>query len=82
MDINLSKLLELVMGREAWSTQASQSIGASALASVFPMNIQGWYPLGLTGFISLQSKGLSRVVWINVSYKDYYEHEKLQGVGL
>ena len=38
-----------------------QSIGASALASVLPMNIQGWFPLGLTGFISLQSKGLLRV---------------------
>ena len=36
-------------------------IGASALASLLPMNIQGWFPLGLTGFISLQSKGLSRV---------------------
>ena len=38
-----------------------QSIGASASASVLPMNIQDWYPLGLTGWISLQSKGLSRV---------------------
>ena len=38
-----------------------QSIRASASASVFPMNIQGWFPLGLTGLISLQSKGLSRV---------------------
>ena len=38
-----------------------QSIGASASASVLPMNIQGWFPLGLTGWISLQSKGLSRV---------------------
>ena len=38
-----------------------QRIGASALASVFPMNIQDWFPLGLTGWISLQSKGLSRV---------------------
>ena len=37
------------------------SIGASASASVLPMNIQGWLPLGLTGLISLQSKGLSRV---------------------
>ena len=37
------------------------SIGASASASVFPMNIQDWFPLGLTGLISLQSKGLSRV---------------------
>ena len=37
-----------------------QSIGVSA--SVFPMNIQDWVPLGWTGWISLQSKGLSRVV--------------------
>ena len=37
------------------------NIGASASASVLPMNIQGWFPLGLTGWISLQSKGLSRV---------------------
>ena len=36
-----------------------QSIGASA--SVLPMNIQGWFPLGLTGLISLESKGLSRI---------------------
>ena len=38
-----------------------QSIGASASASVLPMNIQGWFPLGWTGWISLLSKGLSRV---------------------
>ena len=38
-----------------------QNIGASASASVLPMNIQGLFPLGLTGLISLQSKGLSRV---------------------
>ena len=38
-----------------------QCIGASASASVLPMNIQDWFPLGLTGLISLQSKGLSRV---------------------
>ena len=37
-----------------------QSIGASASASVLPMNIQGWFPLGLTGLISLVSKGLPR----------------------
>ena len=36
----------------------SQSTGVSALASVFPMNIQGWFLLGLTGWILLQSKGL------------------------
>ena len=38
-----------------------QSIGTSASASVLPMNIQDWFPLRLTGLISLQSKGLSRV---------------------
>ena len=38
-----------------------QSIGISASASVLWMNIQDWFPLGLTGLISLQSKGLSRV---------------------
>ena len=37
------------------------STGASASASVLPVNIQGWFPLGLTGLISLLSKGLSRV---------------------
>ena len=42
-------------------TSGGQTIGASASASVLPMNIQGWFPLGLTGLISLQSKGLSRV---------------------
>ena len=42
-------------------TSGSQTIGASASATVLPMNIQGWFSLGLTGLISLQSKGLSRV---------------------
>ena len=42
-------------------TSGGQSIGASASASVLPVNIQGWFPFGLTGWISLQSKGLSRV---------------------
>ena len=41
------------------SISSGQSIGASA--SVLPMNIQCWFPLGWTGWISLQSKGLSRV---------------------
>ena len=39
-----------------------QSIGASASASVLPMNIQGWFPLGLTGLISLLSRGLSSLL--------------------
>ena len=43
-------------------TSGSQSFRASASASVLPMNIQGWFPLGLTGLISLQAKGLSRVL--------------------
>ena len=42
-------------------TSGGQSIGVSASASVLPMNIQGWFPLGLTGLIPLLSKGLSRV---------------------
>ena len=42
-------------------TSGGLNIGASASASVLPMNIWGWFPLGLTGLISLQSKGLSRV---------------------
>ena len=39
------------------------NIGASALASVIPMNIQGWVPLGLTGLISWQSTRLSKSLW-------------------
>ena len=38
-----------------------QSMGASGSASVLPMNIQSWFPLGVTGLISLQSRRLSRV---------------------
>ena len=41
-----------------------QSIGTSAWASVLPMNIQGWFPLGLTGLISLLSKGFLHCRWI------------------
>ena len=49
-------------------TSGGQSIGASASASVLPMNIQGWFPLGLTDLISLLSKGLSRI-FSNTSLK-------------
>ena len=42
-------------------TSRGWSIGVSASAYVLPMNVQDWFPLGWTGFISLQSKGLSRV---------------------
>ena len=43
-------------------TSDDQSIGASASASILPVHIQNWFPLRLTGLISLQSKGLSRVL--------------------
>ena len=55
--LNLSQHQSLLQ----WVGSSHQSVGASASASVLPMNIQGWFPLGLTGLISLQSKGLSRV---------------------
>ena len=48
-----------------------QSIGISALASVLPMNTQDWSPLEWTGWISLQSKGLSRVF----SYTTVQKHQ-------
>ena len=44
-------------------TPGGQGIGVSASASVLPMNIQDWFPLGWTGLLSLQSKGLSRVFY-------------------
>ena len=43
-------------------TTGSQSIGVSASASVISMNIQGWFPLGLTDLIPLQSKELTRIL--------------------
>ena len=42
-------------------TSGGQSIGASASTSILSMSIQGWFPWGLTGLISLLSKGISRV---------------------
>ena len=44
-----------------WEGFRDQNIGVSASTSVLPMNIQDWFPLGWTGWISLYSKGLSRV---------------------
>ena len=49
---------------------SGQTIGVSVLASVLPMNIQDWFHLGLTGWISLQSKGLSRVFSNTTVQKD------------
>ena len=69
---------------ESWSFQMSQffasggqSIGVSASASVLPMNIQGWFPLGWTGWISLQSKGLSRVFFNITVQKHQFFNAKL-----
>ena len=45
------------------SYQVAKVLELQLPASVLPMNIQDWFPLGLTGLISLQSKGLSRVFW-------------------
>ena len=47
--------------RSQFFAPGGQSIGISASTSVLPMNTQDWFPLGWTGWISLQSKGLSRV---------------------
>ena len=51
-------------------TSGSQNIGTSASASVLPMNIQDWFPLGLTGCISFQSKRLS-IVFSNTSVQKH-----------
>ena len=49
-----------------------QSVGTSASASVLPVNIQDWFPLGLTGLISLQSKELSRVFFSTIVQKHQF----------
>ena len=53
-------------------TWGGQSIGVSASASVLPMNIQEWFPLAWTGWISLQSKGLLRVFFNNTVQKHQF----------
>ena len=49
----------------------AQSIGVSASTSVLPMNIQDWFPLGWTGWISLQSKGLSKSLFPTPQFKSH-----------
>ena len=53
-------------------TSGGQSIGVSASASVLPMNTQDWSPLGWTGWISLQSKGLSKVFNTTVQKHQFF----------
>ena len=63
-------------------TSGSQSIGDSASASVLPMNIQDWFPLEWTGWISLQSKGLSRVFSNTTDHKHQFFSSQLSLVQL
>ena len=58
-------------------TSGDQSIGVSASTSVPPMNIQDWFPLGLPGLISLQSKGLSREFSNNTVQKHQFFNVQL-----
>ena len=55
-------------------TSGGQGIGVSTSASILPMNIQDWFPLGLTSLISLQSKGLSRVFSNTTVWKHLLQH--------
>ena len=70
-----SSCLQSFPASESFSTSQlfssrGQNIGASV--SVLPMNIQGWFPLGLTSLISLQSKGLSRVFSNTIIWKHQF----------
>ena len=65
--------------------QVAKLLGASASASVLPVNIQDWFPLGLTGLISLLSNGLSgifsrTIVWRQVWHSNYLLQDFLSGV--
>ena len=55
--------------------QVAKVLGVSASAPVLPINIQDWFPLGLTGLISLQSKGLSRI-FSNFTVQNILEHHQ------
>ena len=62
-----------VFSSESVFVSGRQSTGASASASVLPMNTQDWFPLGLTSLISLQSKGLSRVFSNTVQKHQFFD---------
>ena len=61
-----------VFPKSQFFTSGGQSIGASASTSVLPMNTQNQLPLGWTGWISLQFKGLSRVFFNTIAQKDHF----------
>ena len=66
--------------RSQFFSSGGQSIGASASASVLPMNIHDWFPLGLTGLISLLSKGLSKVFSNTTVQNGVGSHSLFQGI--
>ena len=56
----------------SWLLASDAQIIEASMASVLPMSIQGWFPLGLTGLISLLSKGLSRVLFSTTVWKHQF----------
>ena len=68
---------ESVSFQMSQSSSGGQSIGVSALTSVLPMSTQGWSPLGWTGWISLPSKGLSRVFSVSTVQKHQFFSDQL-----
>ena len=70
--LNLSQHQRLLFSMSWLFVSGGQSIGASVSVPVLPMTIQGWFPLGLTGFISLLSKGLSRVFFSTTVWKHQF----------
>ena len=63
--------------RSRFFASGGQSIGVLASASVLPINIQDWFPLGCTCWISLQSKGLSRVFFNTTVLEHQFFHAQL-----
>ena len=68
-----SSVIPFSSSPQFFPASGGQRIGASASASVLPMNIQGWFPLGVTGLSSLQSKGLSRVFNSTVQKHQFFD---------
>ena len=68
-----------VFSKSQFFASGGQSIGVLASASVLPMNIQDRFPLGLISLISLQSKGLSRVLvsYVDIFYTEYSHNNLL-----
>ena len=69
-----------VFAMSQFFASGGHTTGASASASVLPMNIQGWSPLGLTGLISLQSKGFSRVFSSTTILKHHFLRETIDQI--